>query len=110
MALCLVLVELLDVLGNTILISWFIASSNAVSQLPTVVAWILDWPTAQLLDLAELVGLGNHPLVSYDEGVVELQRLDQDELGLLVAGMVSPSLLASRNQVCLLHTLQFHSK
>ncbi len=102
MALCIILVELLDVLGDTILISWFIVS---VSQLPTVVAWILDWPTTQLFDLAEVVTLGNCPLVSYDEGVVELQRLDQDELGLLVAGMVSPGSLVSGNQICLLHAL-----
>ena len=103
--LCLILVELLDVLGTTILISWFIASSNAVSQLPTVVAWVLDWPAAQLLDLAKLVALGNCPLVSYDKGVVELQRLYQDEFHLLVAGMMSPGSLASGNQVYLLHSL-----
>ncbi len=103
--LCLILVELLDILGDTIFISWFIASSNMVSQLPTVVVWVLDCPAAQLFDLAELVALGNCPLVSYGEGVVELQCLDQDEFCLLVAGMVSPGLLASRNQVCLLHSL-----
>ncbi len=59
MALCLIFVELLDVLGDVLLISWFTTSSNVVSQLPTVVTRILDWPTFMLLDLAELVVLGN---------------------------------------------------
>ena len=105
LALRLILVELLDVLGDTILISWFIASSNTVSQLPTVVAWVLDWPAAQLLDLAELVALGNVPLMTCCKDMLELQHLDQDVRVLIPAGKMSPGSSSQENQVCLLNAL-----